>query len=57
MSSSALALALFLPYKMFHEKMFYSSLYLVILHQNPFTTVTYFLTISYRASTKLANKT
>ena len=35
----------------------YSSLYLVILHQNPFATVTYFLTNSYPASTKLSDKT
>ena len=33
-----------------------SLLYLVIQHQNPFTIVTYFVTISHSASTKLASK-
>ena len=32
-------------------------MYLVIRHQNPFTTVTYLLTISYSTSSKLASKT
>ena len=56
-SVSPLAFTLFLSYKMLQNTAQYYFLYLVIRHQNPFSTVTHFITICYPASTKLASET